>query len=409
MIRRLFLRLHRWFGLAMAMFLFVEGFTGCLLAFNAELTKVFNPKLFVSKPAPDARLLDLATLVEKAESVDPALGVAYFARYRDDQVMLRCTTKAGAKQDIGFMYLVVDPYTGKELGRLLWCGYDVNGGFVANIMPFIFDVHMTLKLGSVGTWVLCIVALIWSVDCFIGFYLTLPVSRRSFFSRWKPAWLVKVRGGSFRLNFDLHRAGGLWFWVPLFTFAWSSVCLIDSTGIYESVMGTLFHSPSPIETIEKYFPDRPVEHPKLGWRAAQSAGEKLMAEEAGAKGFKVVRPVSLNYFTGSGLYNYIAETDRRFPNDQRVTIFFDAQTGALHGIMSSRDEHLGGTITNWLRALHMVQDPVAYLPYRILVAATGLVTVMLSITGVYIWWKKRRARQFSLSRRHRACQPELKT
>ena len=118
-----------------------------------------------------------------------------------------------------------------------------------------------------------------------------------------------------------------------------------------------------------------------------------MADHARTNGFQVVRPVGLNYFRGSGLYNYIVETDRSFPNDKQVTIFFDANTGESYRVMSTRSEHFGVTVSNWLFALHQVKDPVDYMPYRVLVAITGLVVVMLSITGVYIWWKKRCARR----------------
>ena len=50
------------------------------------------------------------------------------------------------------------------------------------------------------------------------------------------------------------------------------------------------------------------------------------------------------------------------------------------------------TVENWLLALHMVNDPVDYLPYRIFVVFVGLIITALSVTGVYIWWKKRKAR-----------------
>ena len=168
--------------------------------------------------------------------------------------------------------------------------------------------------------------------------------------------------------------------------------LADRFQVYERVTQAVFRSPNEFEEIIKFFPDRPVEYPMLGWHEAQAAGEKLMAEEAKAQGFKVVRPVSLNYFNNSGLYNYIVETDRTFPTDNRMTVFFDANTGAFHERMQTRKEYLGNTVTNWLFALHMIQDPVDYLPYRILVAITGFVIVMLSTTGVYIWWRKRQAR-----------------
>ncbi len=412
MIRRAFVWLHRWFGLGMAVFLIIEGFSGCLLAFNAEVTRLLNPKLFVSRPSPDAKPLDLAALAEKAESVGPDVRVAYYARYRDDQVILRCFGRkdpaTNKERELGFMYLVVDPYTGKELGRLLWRGYDVNGGFLANVIPFLYDLHTTLKLSSTGEWILSLVALIWSIDCFVGFYLTLPVSRRSFLRRWKTSWLVKWRSGRFRLNFDLHRAGGLWFWLALFVFAWSSTHLIDRFGVYERVMGTVFAAPSVGEEVSKFFPNRHVDIPKLGWREAQSAGEKLMAEQAKAQGFKILRPVSLNFLGYGGLYNYIVETDRGFPADKRETVFFDADTGDFHGLMPTRKEILGSTITSWLFSLHMIQDPVDYVTYRILVSATGVAIVILSVTGVYIWWKKRRARGFSRSSRgHLAERPSL--
>ncbi len=45
----------------------------------------------------------------------------------------------------------------------------------------------------------------------------------------------------------------------------------------------------------------------------------------------------------------------------------------------------------WLFALH--EANLFGLPYRIFVCLLGLVIVMLSVTGVYIWWKKWRARK----------------
>ena len=45
MIRRVFVFLHRWVGLAMALFLVIEGPTGSLLAFRGDLTRLFDPAL----------------------------------------------------------------------------------------------------------------------------------------------------------------------------------------------------------------------------------------------------------------------------------------------------------------------------------------------------------------------------
>ena len=41
-------------------------------------------------------------------------------------------------------------------------------------MPFIYSLHFKLALGMTGFWIMGIVALVWTLDCFVGFYLTLP-------------------------------------------------------------------------------------------------------------------------------------------------------------------------------------------------------------------------------------------
>ncbi len=389
MIRHFFVWLHRWAGLAMAGFLVVEGLTGSLLAFNTELTRLLNPQFFVA-PQSGIQPLDLAALAERAEALFPRAGVSYFARVREDQVVLRCHGRidpaSGKPYDIGFKYLVLDPYTGNDLGRLTDGWYAQ--GFLPNVMPFVYDLHLSLAIGPTGVWALSAVAIVWTIDCFTGFYLTLPVAIEKFLSRWKSAWLIKRRAGFFRLNFDLHRASGLWLWSMLFVFAWSSVNLVDQMGVYDLVMGTLFDYQSPMDWFMTMPQQREEQPPKLNWRAAQAAGERLMEEQAATQGFKIEKPVGLAHLSPNAVYSYEVRTDRTFPSDKDVAIFFDADTGAFYREFGTRDAHLGNTVTNWLRALHMISDPVDYLPYRIFVCALGLVITMLSGTGVYIWWKK---------------------
>ena len=120
------------------------------------------------------------------------------------------------------------------------------------------------------------------------------------------------------------------------------------------------------------FPPREDEGPpKLDWRAAQAAGERLMAEQAAKQGFKIAQPVALNHLIEEGLYNYTVLTDRSFPDKKSETVFFDADTGAFHAVMHVNTGHSGLTITNWLRALHMAHDPLDYLVYRVFVFADG--------------------------------------
>ncbi len=49
--------------------------------------------------------------------------------------------------------------------------------------------------------------------------------RRGWWARWKPAWRIKTGGSGYRINFDIHRAFGLWTWALLFVLAFTAFSL----------------------------------------------------------------------------------------------------------------------------------------------------------------------------------------
>ena len=90
--------------------------------------------------------------------------------------------------------------------------------------------------------------------------------------------------------------------------------------------------------------------------------------------------------------------------DGQTCVEFDADTGAVPPEAPLSASHQQGmptrlaeTITGWIQMLHMAR--VFGLPMKIFVCVMGLVITLLSVTGVYIWWKKRRARRLSKTRR----------
>ena len=90
---------------------------------------------------------------------------------------------------------------------------------------------------------------------------------------------MKWKANSFRVNFDLHRAGSLWFWPLLFMFARSSV-RFELLPVYEKVMHTAFSYETTEETIASV-PANPIEHPCLGWiqaRARESFNDEPVAK-----------------------------------------------------------------------------------------------------------------------------------
>ena len=382
--------LHRWAGLGMTGFLIVVGLTGSMLAFRTDLERIINPDLF-AKSTPEQIPLDLATLAERAEALAPQARVGYFVVERDQAVMAmrpRNDPATGKPYQLDFNHIFLNPYTGKELGRRK------DGDWHQprlNVLPFVYDLHANLIMGNKGSLILGIVALVWTLDSFVGFYLTLPRGSGGFWRRWIYAWKVKWRASSFRVNFDLHRAGGLWFWLLVFVFAWSSV-MLTLQSVYVPVTKALFDYRSDEDIFRLVTRSQPLEAPKLDWHAAQAIGEKLIATQAKLHGFTVTRPYGMAYIPEFGVYTYAVRSSRDIRgHGWDTSVWVDGDTGGLRDVGLPSGQHAGNTVSTWLWGLHY-GDIRDYLAYRTLVCVFGVVLVMLSITGVYIWWKKRMVR-----------------
>ena len=73
-LRPFLVRLHRWFGLAIALFLFVAGLTGALIAWDHELDAALNPDFYTARS--DAAPLDPLALATRIEPPTRACSIA---------------------------------------------------------------------------------------------------------------------------------------------------------------------------------------------------------------------------------------------------------------------------------------------------------------------------------------------
>lgn len=123
-----------------------------------------------------------------------------------------------------------------------------------------------------------------------------------------------------------------------------------------------------------------------------------MAEEAAKHGFRVTRPYGMGYIPEFGVYTYDVRTSADIRGQGWDTgVWVDGDTGQLRKVFLQSGEHTGNTISTVLWGLHYgdIRDILAY---RLSVFIFGFVIVMLSVTGVYIWWRKRKGRVLAASR-----------
>lgn len=363
----------------MALFLIVAGFTGALLAFNQELLDLTQPWRVVEPPSASARLLDPFTLNRAALAAAPQ-------GYKLESIRLDVTPRrammiwtsppeGGELHSIGF---AVDPYRGtvKQLGS--------DSIFVSwrNIMPLMYRLHYKLAIQNYGVWAFGIAALVWTIDCFVGFYLTLPVARRGWWRGWGKSWRVRWAAGGYRLNFDLHRAGGLWLWPVLLVFAWSSVGM-NLRQVYDPVMRA-FGAESMYEPVAPRVA-RPGFEPD--WPDAYAKAKALVK----AQGLHIAREGELNYnYEGDGVYGYQFATDHDFTDEDVWSGIYFLPNGKLIRTIIADGGLDDGGADKWFIALH--RGEVGGYAYRAFESVVGLTIVTLSVTGIVVWMKKRAAR-----------------
>lgn len=404
---------HRYAGLLTAGFLFISGITGAVISWDHELDDLLNPQLMeahtpgrpqsalalarqVEAHHPDVRVTYIPLAVEPGESL--ALGV----EPRIDPVTQKLS-------EPGYNQVFVDPVSGAELGQREW-------GAVwpitkATFVSFLYRLHYTLHIPALwgndrwGLWLMGGVAMIWALDSFVGFYLTLPVRRRQtmlqmpgkpWWQRWRPAWKIRWRAGSSKLNFDLHRAFSLWTWALLFILAFTAFSLNLYNEIFYPVMKTFTQvTPTPFDTRKPVEPKQMLEP-----RVPMNEIVQRAAAEGERRGWTA--PVgSVYYAQAYGVYMVSMFKPGDDHGDGGVgppILYYDDVDGH---ILSARQPWKGTAADIFVQAQFPLHSGrILGLPGRILISCMGLVVAMLSVTGVIIWWRKRASRAVAAQQRH---------
>ncbi|GGB25414.1 membrane protein [Sphingomonas metalli] len=184
-------RWHFYAGLIVAPFLLILSVTGAIYLFNDEIEDAFSPaRRFVPAvvtPLPPSRLVAaaLAAVPGNATRIDmPAA--------RDRPALVFVTATHGPPQRVA-----VDPGSGRVIGRFV---------YIRTLVGIADTVHGSLMLGQVGE-VLVELAAGWALVLIAtGLYLWWPRGRRGLAGLLYPRWTA--RGRVFWR--DLHASTGVW-------------------------------------------------------------------------------------------------------------------------------------------------------------------------------------------------------
>ncbi|MPY69008.1 MAG: PepSY domain-containing protein [Alphaproteobacteria bacterium] len=418
MSRQIWVLLHRWVGLTIAGFLFVSGLTGAVISWDHELDDLLNPHLtHVDSRGEYIPSLELARAIELR---DPRARVTYVPLAPEPGEALafgvapRVDPSTSRLFELGYNEVFVDPVTGAELGRREWgAAWPVTR---ENFVSFLYVLHYSFHIPEMwgidrwGMWLLGGIAVLWTLDCFVGFYLTLPARRtprpgrpdavrrqlaRRWRTRWAPAWKIRTWGSAWRINFDIHRAFGLWLWGLLFMLAFTAFSLNLYREAFYPIMATVSEvTPTPFDTREETDTHNPIpptvayaaivgkaaaEARRRGWE--EPAGDVFYAQNFGIYGVRFFHPGDDHGAAGVG----------------PPALYYDGSDGRYLGDSVPWSGTAADIFVQAQFPLH--SGRILGLPGRILVSVMGVVTAALSVTGLVIWWRRRAARSRRTRRR----------
>jgi uncharacterized iron-regulated membrane protein len=364
-LRHWLVKLHRYSGLLLSLFIVMAGLTGAALAFNDEIDAWLNPQFYHLAASGPHQPID--ALAAKVAQDYPQARLAFFSMEADADAPLQARLRARHEDEaLAVDTVFIDPVTAAVVGER-----NTKAASLApqNLMPFLFRLHRYLLLDKPGAIISGSLGLLWLATLLIGFALAWPKHR----SGWRKALSIKRGAGSFRLMYDLHRSVGLVAGVLLVITAFTGA-VMNLPDVARPVVASL----SPLTK-----PPKSSAHdgkPQVSWQQALAAAQASMP---------LAVPVRIARDDKHSLYQIRMLKRDDIQDSGSVRVFVDAVDGQVLRSLDPLKGSAGDAFIGVQYGLHTGQ--LLGLPGKILVAFLGLLPLLFAITGIAIWLKKRKS------------------
>lgn len=390
-LRRLWLNVHLWIGVGLAVLLIPISISGGLLVFHDDLDALINPQRYAITGAQPA-LPPSAYLAKAAEAVakDPADLRATGVRYSDEGGPIRVVTRAANTQPgvrPRFVTVFLDPPTGNVLDVMEFGSSFI--GFLhvfhENLMLPQYNGRQIVGWAGVGMLILSLTGI----------------------------WIWWPRNGGFlkglrwtrspRFTFNLHSMLGFWISIPL--------AAVSLTGIYLSFPQTARDLMSSVATVTPnargdfnadvmrqtaLTADRALEIarqaepnaiPVVVFLPTQQRDEGNRAPDTnrggeGGRNAQANRGAEGGRPAGPGPSWRVQLT--RVDSGQNVTVMVDDRSGRAAPTIVPQS---GDRAASWIRWIHegSHSGPV----WAFIVLLTGIFPTIFAVTGIIMWLRKR--------------------
>ncbi len=354
-LRKAMFQIHLWVGVILALYFVVIGVSGSILVFRHEISN------WMSEDRPPLQI------AHAGEKMSPGSVLrALEERYPGKKIFSlrtpheRYPAYTATVQNISFMSVSVDPYTGEILRE---------DTFKDTWLNFTARLHINLNSGRSGFIANGIGGIFLFLLCITGIVIWWPGIRT-----WKRALQVDFRKGWKRVNFDLHSAAG--FWMMIWLMMWSVTTIYF---VWPTEFKKVIELASPITKAETIHVPPRGDAPSLPLDDLLAKVQSLYPE---------------GHFTGisfpfSEKQAMVFQMSRTRVGDfsEMDFVHMDPSTGEHLGTPSRREPRTLGDWIVWIMIPIHFGDAWG-MTVKIIWAVAGVSLPLLTVTGLLMYWNR---------------------
>lgn len=378
--------LHRWLGIGLGLWFALVGLTGSVLVFEDALDAWLNPALLASSE----RGPTLAP-AEIAERAAQTLG-AQHAHIKVERIRVplapgqvyRLVVNVTPERRVGPQRIeaMFAPVSGTALGSR---DPETLSLAAPHLLRTIYEFHRNVLLGNAGANIVGSAGLLLLGSAVSGLVIGWPRQR----AQWRHWVWINRRASLTRIGFDLHRSAGVLFATLLLL-----ATLTGSTLVWLNYARDLIDLFSPVKSF-----------PTIPWRAGAGDRPLPLTDVVGAvrRAYPALTITEINgppQQTGGYLFHLLQDGDEHRLGD--TLLWVHPHTAEILVERSDRTRSGGETLMHWLLPLHT--GTALGQGGRVAMCATGLAPLLLALTGLWVWLRKRRGERIGRERRAQRAQ-----
>ena len=368
-LRKIFLKIHLYISLWLGAFLVIAGLTGSILVYEHTLDKFFNSEsMLIEHPGNQSK--SIAELINSANLQSPIKGAPSHIQLPtspDEALIIRYQMPAEGNHkghNHHFYELMLNQYTGEVIGQR---------DQFTSLMGLVLRLHFNLFADETGQLIMGITSLLTLLLIMTGIYIWWPKLKHL-----KAAFIIKRNASPTRFNFDLHKTVGIYTALILFSV---------------SLSGVHFNMPYLFRPIVNYF--SPVDNMRVAVVSEKVMDVSISTETAINIAEQIFPGIEVKRVSfpanKTGVYMVMGKQIDEMSDKGTTILWVDQYSGKVLKVKDPHQLSPGNAFLNIQLPLH--NGEILGEPGRVLVLIAGFAPLLLMITGVIHWLKKRRSKR----------------